>query len=95
VISTAISRLLVSQGWDLTLLNRGNRQSDVPGAKQLILDISDEAAAATFAVTTDPKKCGVRWQYDRCLRDLLIHLYEWQVLMREFVQNIRGGHPRD
>lgn len=46
VISTAISRLLVSQGWDLTLLNRGNRQSDVPGAKQLILDINDEAAAA-------------------------------------------------
>ena len=46
VISTAISRLLVSQGWDLTLLNRGNRQSDVPGAKQLTLDINDEAAAA-------------------------------------------------
>ena len=57
--------------------------------------MSDEAAAATFAVATDPKKCGVRWQYDRCLRDLLIHLHEWQVLMREFVQNIRGGHPRD
>ncbi len=57
--------------------------------------MSDEAAAATFAVTTDPKKCGVRWQYDRCLRDLLIHLHEWQVLMREFVQNIRDGHPRD
>ncbi len=25
VISTSISRLLVAQGWDLTLLNRGNR----------------------------------------------------------------------
>ena len=46
VISTSISRLLVSQGWDLTLLNRGNRQSDVPGAKQLILDVNDEAAVA-------------------------------------------------
>ena len=46
VISTAISRLLVSQGWDLTLLNRGNRQSDVKGARQLTLDISDESAAA-------------------------------------------------
>ena len=46
VISTSISRLLVSQGWDLTLLNRGNRNSDVPGAKQLILDINDEAAVA-------------------------------------------------
>ncbi len=46
VISTSISRLLVSQGWDLTLLNRGNRTGDVPGAKQLILDINDEAAVA-------------------------------------------------
>ena len=48
-----------------------------------------------FDFAADPKKCGVRWQYDRCLRDLLIHLHEWQVLMREFVQNIREGHPRD
>ncbi len=46
VISTSISRLLVSQGWDLTLLNRGNRANDVPGAKQLIADVNDEAAAA-------------------------------------------------
>ena len=60
-----------------------------------IAKLSDEEAAATFDFASDPKKCGVRWQYDRCLRDLLIHLYEWQVLMREFVQNIREGHPRD
>ena len=44
VISTSISRLLVSKGWDLTLLNRGSRPNDVPGAKQLILDINDETA---------------------------------------------------
>ncbi|MBQ9264873.1 MAG: SDR family oxidoreductase [Clostridia bacterium] len=46
VISTAISRLLLQQGWDLTLLNRGNRKNDVPGAHQLTLDIVDEAAVA-------------------------------------------------
>ena len=57
--------------------------------------MSDEEKAAPFDFAADPKKCGVRWQYDRCLRDLLIHLHEWQVLMREFVQNIRDGHPRD
>ena len=57
--------------------------------------MSVEAVATPFDFAADPKKCGVRWQYDRCLRDLLIHLYEWQVLMREFVQNIREGHPRD
>lgn len=48
-----------------------------------------------FDFAADPKKCGVRWQYDRCLRDLLVHLYEWQVLMRQFVQNIRDRHQRD
>ncbi len=43
--------------------------------------MSEEAISAPFDFAADPKKCGVRWQYDRCLRDLLIHLYEWQVLM--------------
>ena len=57
--------------------------------------LSREAADAPFAFASDPKKCGVRWAYDRCTRDLLIHLYEWQVLMRVFVQNIRAGHPKD
>ena len=44
VISTAISQLLVERGWDLTLLNRGHRNDEVPGAKQLILDVNDEKA---------------------------------------------------
>ena len=48
-----------------------------------------------FQFANDPKKCGARWIYDQCARDLLIHLYEWQVLMREFVKNIREGQQRD
>lgn len=44
VISTQISRLLVANGWNLTLLNRGNRASSVPGAIQMIGDINDEPA---------------------------------------------------
>ena len=55
--------------------------------------MNETETTATF--TTDPKRCGVRWQCDRCLRDLLIHIHEWQVLMRVFVQNIREGHSRD
>ena len=50
---------------------------------------------APFQFANDPKKCGARWIYDQCARDLLIHLYEWQVLMREFVKNIHEGHQRD
>lgn len=57
--------------------------------------MSEEEISKDFLLPSDPKKCGVRWQYDRCTRDLLTHLYEWQALMREFVQNIREGHPQD
>lgn len=57
--------------------------------------MSAEEIAAPFTFTADPKKCGVRWQNDRCLRDLLTHLYEWQVLMEIFVKNICEGHPKD
>ena len=60
-----------------------------------IAKMSEAELAAPFTFAADPKKCGVRWQNDRCLRDLLIHLHEWQLLMSTFVQNIREGHPKD
>ena len=60
-----------------------------------IAKMSEAELNAPFTLVSDPKKCGVRWQNDRCLRDLLVHLHEWQVLMRIFVQNIREGHPKD
>ena len=55
--------------------------------------LSDTEKDTPFDIAADPRKCGARWQYDRCLRDVLIHLHEWQALMREFVRNIREGHP--
>ena len=57
--------------------------------------MTDDELNTPFQFANDPKKCGARWIYDQCARDLLIHLYEWQVLMREFVKNIREGHPKD
>ena len=44
-ISTAVSKLCVERGWDLTLLNRGNADALAPeGARTLHADIQDEAA---------------------------------------------------
>jgi len=44
-ISTEISKLLVKEGWDVTLLNRGSAGERVPeGARVLQADIHDEAA---------------------------------------------------
>lgn len=59
-ISTEISRLCVKQGWELTLLNRGNASDRVPeGARVICADIHDENAARnaigteTFDVVAD------------------------------------------
>jgi nucleoside-diphosphate-sugar epimerase len=46
-ISMAISKLAVEKGWELYLLNRGNRAESVPaGAKVLTADINDEKAVS-------------------------------------------------
>ena len=47
-ISTAISKKLLAEGWDLYLLNRGNRNDVLPeGAHTIIVkDVNDEASVA-------------------------------------------------
>ena len=60
-ISMAISKLLLQKGWDLYLINRGNRNNDpaLKGAHFITVDINDEAAVAkklegmTFDVACD------------------------------------------
>jgi nucleoside-diphosphate-sugar epimerase len=46
IISTASAELAVQRKLDITLLNRGQRKT-IPGAKQIIADISDVAATKT------------------------------------------------
>ncbi len=49
IISSAISSSLVEQGWELYLLNRGNRTERIPeGAKLLRADINDEALVSSL-----------------------------------------------
>ena len=47
-ISMAISKLLLEKGWELYLINRGNRNKDprLKGAHFITVDINDEATAA-------------------------------------------------
>lgn len=56
-ISSAITRLVAqTPGWELFLLNRGNRNHDLPeGVKTIIADVNDEAtvAAATAGMEFD------------------------------------------
>jgi len=43
-ISAAVSRLAVSKGIELYLLNRGHREADIPGVHQIHADINDTEA---------------------------------------------------
>lgn len=60
-ISSAITRLVAQiDGWELFLLNRGNRNNELPeNVRTIIADINDEAAVAesikgmTFDVVCD------------------------------------------
>jgi len=45
-ISSAVSRLALTRGVDLYLLNRGTRPLDVPGAKSIVGDIKNPASVA-------------------------------------------------
>ena len=44
-ISLPITRKLLAQGWQVTLLNRGTKNNLVPGAEHIQCDINDEQAA--------------------------------------------------
>jgi nucleoside-diphosphate-sugar epimerase len=53
-ISTAISKLLITQGHDLYLLNRGKRNDVLPeGAHSLIADVNDEMKVASLIKSLD------------------------------------------
>ena len=44
-ISMAITGKLVKDGWEVYLLNRGNRSAELPeGVRSIVADINDEAA---------------------------------------------------
>ncbi len=45
-ISTSVSRLAIQRGMDLYLLNRGQRQADIPGAKTITADIHQPGSVA-------------------------------------------------
>ncbi len=47
IISSAATALAVASGFDLWLLNRGRRSSDVPGTRQLVADLGDFSSLST------------------------------------------------
>ncbi len=50
IISTDVVRVLLREGWEVTLINRGNRNGEIPGVEQIICDVQDEAALTAAMV---------------------------------------------
>ncbi|MDO4784559.1 MAG: ClbS/DfsB family four-helix bundle protein [Propionibacteriaceae bacterium] len=57
----------------------------------LIESMSEEEQLAAVDFSADPTKKEAHWRRDRCLRDVLVHLYEWHRLLLTWVETNRGG----
>lgn len=58
---------------------------------QMISAMSEKELNTTFDFSDDEKKTEAHWKRDKNLRDVLIHLYEWQQLLLKWVPaNLSG-----
>ncbi|MBZ0302174.1 MAG: SDR family oxidoreductase [Anaerolineae bacterium] len=73
-ISTAVSRLALERGIDLTHLNRGKRQVEVPGVRSLVADIHqpDSLRAALRDVEFDVVVDWIAYRPEDIERDLAL-----------------------
>ena len=55
-----------------------------------IASMSEGEMNTPFAFSSDAGKKEAHWSRDKNVRDVLIHLYEWQMLLLKFVENNAG-----
>ena len=53
----------------------------------LIAKMTNKQMNTPFDFSGDPSKKEAHWDRDKNVRDILIHLYEWHVLMIKFIEN--------
>lgn len=59
--------------------------------RALIDSMSDEALATEFDFSNDVKKKEAHWQRDKNLRDIVIHLHEWHLLLVKWIKSNTAG----
>lgn len=60
----------------------------------LIASLTTEELETPFSFSADEKKKEAHWSRDKNLRDILIHLYEWQQLLLQWVSANMSGEVR-
>lgn len=61
---------------------------------RFISQLSEDELQTPFDFSRDPKKKEAHWKRDKNLRDVLIHLYEWQQLLLTWVHSNQEGHEK-
>lgn len=61
---------------------------------KMIEDMTERELAVQFDFAADEKKKEAHWRRDKNLRDILIHLYEWQQLLITWIEANRNGEKK-
>ena len=67
----------------LVLVSKENYEN----LKLFISKLSEDELQTPFDFSRDQKKKEAHWKRDKNLRDVLIHLYEWQQLLLTWVHS--------
>lgn len=59
-----------------------------------IESLTEKELTIVFNFSADGKKKGAHWQRGKNLRDILIHLYEWQMFLINWVSANQEGKKR-
>ncbi len=60
----------------------------------LISKLTETELSTPFDFSEDEKKTEAHWKRDKNLRDILIHLYEWQQLLLTWIQANENGENK-
>ncbi len=61
---------------------------------ELISSLTEEQLATPFDFSADVKKKEAHWRRDKNLRDVLVHLYEWHMLLLNWVEANENGESK-
>lgn len=62
--------------------------------KKLISSLTEGQLSTPFDFSGDAKKKEAHWKRDKNLRDILVHLYEWQMLLINWVAANENGEKK-
>lgn len=55
-----------------------------------VASMTETELSTAFDFSADAKKTEAHWGRDKNLRDVIVHLHEWQKLLLQFVENNKG-----